>query len=272
MTYTDMKKQYELEKELARRILNSKSDERAEVIKECYQVWFNECLGKSYIANHESQTKKHRYQLAVFKRFVNENKDVCEIGCGAGNLITALSINNLNCVGIDANDPEIRNDKVTFIKSSDILIPLSDNSFDVVFSDQFLEHLHPEDVTIHLNEVYRILRPNGRYIVRTPNKISGPHDISKYFDDVASCLHLKEWTYSELSCLLEKSGFAIFETLLLPPSIASRMGIDKINPVMSVHWKSILENILIYIRIKKLRRFLCKIFDVYNVTICAHKQ
>jgi hypothetical protein len=42
----------------------------------------------------------------------------------------------------------------------------------------------------------------------TPNRTSGPHDISSYFDDVATGFHLKEYTFAELRALLRGAGFA----------------------------------------------------------------
>jgi len=41
----------------------------------------------------------------------------------------------------------------------------------------------------------------------TPNRLSGPHDISQHFDRVASGLHLKEYTYRELAGLFRRVGF-----------------------------------------------------------------
>jgi hypothetical protein len=41
----------------------------------------------------------------------------------------------------------------------------------------------------------------------TPNRLNGPHDISKYFDDIATGFHLKEYTTSELAALFKEAGF-----------------------------------------------------------------
>lgn len=41
--------------------------------------------------------------------------------------------------------------------------------------------------------------PGGAYYCITPNAVTGPHDISVYFDKVASGFHLKEYSYRELS-------------------------------------------------------------------------
>ena len=41
----------------------------------------------------------------------------------------------------------------------------------------------------------------------TPNRLNGPHDVSKYFDTVATGLHLKEYTVTELARVLRRAGF-----------------------------------------------------------------
>jgi len=48
---------------------------------------------------------------------------------------------------------------------------------------------------------------HGIYICVTPNRLSGPHDISKYFDVTATRFHLKEYTNTELSDLFKEAGF-----------------------------------------------------------------
>ena len=52
------------------------------------------------------------------------------------------------------------------------------------------------------------LAAGGRYICITPNRLSGPHDISRYFDDVASGLHLKEYSIAELAAAFAAAGFS----------------------------------------------------------------
>ena len=71
-----------------------------------------------------------------------------------------------------------------------------------------MEHLHPDDAVAQLDGIARALRPGGVYLCVTPNRISGPHDISYYFDDVATGFHLKEYTFAELRALMRAAGFA----------------------------------------------------------------
>jgi len=48
-------------------------------------------------------------------------------------------------------------------------LPFPDRSVDLCYSEHFLEHLTPPEGQRHLNEVHRILKPNGRYRVVVPD-------------------------------------------------------------------------------------------------------
>jgi SAM-dependent methyltransferase len=81
-------------------------------------------------------------------------------------------------------------------------------SVDVIFSDQLLEHLHPDDAAHHMRLCYALLKPGGRYVLRTPHADSGPWDVSRYFCDEPEGFHLKEWTYREMREALISAGFS----------------------------------------------------------------
>jgi SAM-dependent methyltransferase len=93
-------------------------------------------------------------------------------------------------------------------------IPVSGDSVNVVFSNQLMEHLHPDDAYEQLQNIYKALAPGGHYICITPNRLSGPHDISKYFDKVSTGFHLKEYSISELAGLLKTVGFSSCESFI----------------------------------------------------------
>jgi predicted SAM-dependent methyltransferase len=81
-------------------------------------------------------------------------------------------------------------------------------SIDVAYSNQVMEHLHPDDAEVQIRGIYNALKPGGAYICITPHQFMGPFDISKYFDDVATGLHLKEYTNNELCRLFKNAGFS----------------------------------------------------------------
>jgi SAM-dependent methyltransferase len=86
-------------------------------------------------------------------------------------------------------------------------IPVAPNSADLVYSNQLMEHLHPDDALEQLVNILGVLRSGGSYICVTPNRLDGPHDVSRGFDSVATGFHLREYTNRELARLLRRVGF-----------------------------------------------------------------
>jgi hypothetical protein len=70
-----------------------------------------------------------------------------------------------------------------------------------------MEHLHPDDAFEQLKNIYNALKKGGRYLCATPNRLTGPHDVSQFFDDVATGLHLQEYSATELIHLFGRVGF-----------------------------------------------------------------
>jgi ubiquinone/menaquinone biosynthesis C-methylase UbiE len=87
-------------------------------------------------------------------------------------------------------------------------------SIDIAYSNQLIEHLHPDDALEQLQYLYKALVPGGIYICISPHQFSGPHDISKYFDNVATGFHIKEYTNKELYDLFKSVGFQRIQSLL----------------------------------------------------------
>ncbi len=87
-------------------------------------------------------------------------------------------------------------------------IPAPNGSVDIVYSNQLMEHLHPEDSMEQLKNIYDSIVPGGIYLCITPNRITGPHDISKYFHETATGFHLKEYTIFELNRMFKSVGFS----------------------------------------------------------------
>jgi SAM-dependent methyltransferase len=80
-------------------------------------------------------------------------------------------------------------------------------SVDLVFSNQFVEHLHPDDAVHHFETVLRLLRPGGRYVLTTPERWTGPHDVSRWFSETPQGFHLREWSYRDLIATTGAIGF-----------------------------------------------------------------
>jgi SAM-dependent methyltransferase len=101
---------------------------------------------------------------------------------------------------------------VSLVLSNGTSIPVPPCSVDLAFSDQLMEHLHPDDAREQLRNIHRALKPGGVYFCITPNRLYGPSDISAYFDHEARGFHLREYNLREVAAILRLSGFERIRT------------------------------------------------------------
>jgi SAM-dependent methyltransferase len=87
-------------------------------------------------------------------------------------------------------------------------LPFPDQSFEAVLILDVLEHLHREDLDRAVREARRVLRPRGRLLMATPNRLSGPWDCRSAVDgsNATVGLHLNELTVAEMIVLAKQNG------------------------------------------------------------------
>ncbi|SRR6266568_923200 len=103
---------------------------------------------------------------------------VLDIGCGAGTLLESLSKLNVDARGVDASLAAIRRcqDRGLAAVHADVfdyLATVPDNSIGGAFAGHLVEHLAATDAQRLFEQVFRILRLGGRFLVLTPN----PHNL-----------------------------------------------------------------------------------------------
>lgn len=210
-----IKQHYELEKSLAKRLLNSTKEERQHLYTDVYdelftKIPFHPQLSVKADPNATAWIVAQRMQL--IENFLNPDLIFLEIGPGDCSLSIEIAKHVKKVYALDVSNEITKNsllpNNFELIISDGCSIPLPDNSVNIVYSHQLMEHLHPDDAVEQLHAVCRTLLPGGSYICITPNKFSGPHDISRYFDKVATGFHLKEYTLSELYQLFRSAGFS----------------------------------------------------------------
>lgn len=105
--------------------------------------------------------------------FPDKNLKILDIGSGVGHSLMPFKINgwrNLYAVDIDDfkknffEDNGIKFNKIDIEKEK---LPFGNNFFDVVLSFHIIEHLN--DVDNYLNEIRRVLKKNGIFILVTPD-------------------------------------------------------------------------------------------------------
>ena len=132
-----------------------------------------------------------------------KGKTVLDIGCGTGIGLDFLAESAEVVVGTDYSEETVEyarkgNDNVnlTFEVMDCKDLKFDDGKFDLVTSFNLIEHIHGQEKFIQ--EVKRVLKPNGIFICSTPNtKVFNPGGQYYHF-------HVHEFTFSELKTLLEK--------------------------------------------------------------------
>jgi SAM-dependent methyltransferase len=273
-----IRQHYLLEKRLARRILMSSRESRTQVAIEAYNELFSSIPWHPLL--HDSEEKEQE-RLAgkrmFFEHLLGSRVDILDIGAGTAYWTRYMANKSSGrCVGIDISKeilirrPDDPPNLELYIMDA-VELDFSANSFDIAFSSQFIEHLHPDDVEHHFSSVYRVLKVNGVYAFDTPSRLNGPHDVSKHFDNVATGFHLKEWTYRELASHLKKAGFRKIRTMILPWSLVKRLSffrsLGTVPAGLLIPGERLTENV----KPKQVRAVLCKLFRVGRIYIVAQK-
>lgn len=119
-----------------------------------------------------------------FSRYVKPSDTVVDIGAGYCEFINNIRAEKK--IAVDLN-PDVRRfaaaDVRVINESCTAIRELADNSVDVVFMSNFLEHLPNKDLVLHtFRESQRILRPGGRVLILQPNIRYLPGEYWDYFD------------------------------------------------------------------------------------------
>jgi len=150
--------------------------------------------------------------VAFLSPFISGKQTFLELGPGDFKLSMAVSELVRKVYAADVTDEVVRAlslpPRVQFVPTDGFEFDIPAGTVDVAFSDQVLEHLHPDDAAAQMSAIRSLLAPGGVYICITPNRLYGPHDISQYFDAVATGLHLKEYAVSDVVRLFRRCGFS----------------------------------------------------------------
>lgn len=204
--------QFEYEREHHARILAAPAGEdRALAFSEAYDGLYAGMRSKIFLDQETEPKRKAVQKFKLLKRYLTSSSNVAE--CGPGNFhlakVVAPHVESLALVDVVNGNPKAKLPKnCKFYKNDGIHLPAKLNDLDLVWSAHVVEHIHPEEVYDHLVDVRRALAEGGSYVIFTPNRLSGPHDISRRFSNVAEGLHLKEYTVRELRQALKNAGYS----------------------------------------------------------------
>lgn len=239
-----LRRHYEVEKALADRLRRAAADERRGLYGEVYDEFFRRLTDLPTL-DPEARRQVVALQARALEPFLTPDSVFLEVGAGDGALALHVAARVRRVVAVDASAataPREHPENFELVLSGALELPLDDAGVDVAYSCHFLEHLHPDDAPVHAAEVRRVLRPGGRYLCVTPNRLWGPHDVSRSFDDAPTGLHLREYTHGELARLLRHAGFCRTEVLRLgrtprPVAVAPYAALERVLGLLSPGWR-----------------------------------
>ncbi|MGH4017623.1 MAG: methyltransferase domain-containing protein, partial [Pseudonocardiaceae bacterium] len=137
---------------------------------------------------------------------------VLDAGCGEGYGAALLASTAWRVVALDydrntAEHVKRRYPGLGTVRGNVAALPLASSSLDVVSCLQVIEHLW--DQPGFLAECARVLRPGGRLLVSTPNRLT----FSPGRDTPLNPFHTRELTAAELTELFRRAGFTVPELL-----------------------------------------------------------
>ena len=188
-----IRQHYLIEKELATRLRTATRAERRHLYTEVYDELFRRVPDHPQLAlklNEKLRRRTSAERLELLKSYLKPSSTYLELGSGDCSLALEIAQQVRKVYAVDVSREITRDmtlpDNFELIISDGSSIPVPDDSIDLAYSDQLMEHLHIEDAREQLQNIHRVLAPGGRYICITPNRLSGPHDVSRNFDDVAT--------------------------------------------------------------------------------------
>lgn len=205
---------YLVERALADRIRRARSfEERQAIFAGMYEELFAQVPDHPrLIAKGASTALRERdvaWNLAQLRPYLSPGGTFLEVGAGDCALSARVAATARQVYAVDiSNQAQGRlpgNVRVVLTDGRSIEVP--PGSVDLAFSDQLMEHLHPDDALEQLRNIHRALKPRGVYMCVTPNRMYGPSDISAFFDDEARGFHLKEYTLREIREVFARAGF-----------------------------------------------------------------
>ncbi|CAM3658579.1 class I SAM-dependent methyltransferase [Kibdelosporangium persicum] len=151
-----------------------------------------------------------RRHEAAYRALASYCRDavVLEAGCGEGYGADLLARDAKAVIGLDydvltSEHVARKYPRIHMVRGNLVMLPFAGESIDVVANLQVIEHLWEQER--FLRECLRVLRPGGRLLITTPNRIT----FSPGRDTPLNPFHTRELNAAELTELLVGAGFRV---------------------------------------------------------------
>jgi SAM-dependent methyltransferase len=148
------------------------------------------------------QVQIEHYHRYLFARSFVSGLDVLDVASGEGYGAALLAQVACSVVGVEYSEPTVHaaagnfpRSNLRFVRADARVLPLADACMDAVVSFETIEHFDRQDE--FLCEIRRVLRPNGMFIVSTPDR-----DVYSPAGSAVNPFHVHELTRIEFAALL----------------------------------------------------------------------
>ena len=156
-----------------------------------------------------------------FNPLIGDGKDIIDMACGYGEFINNVRAKSKAAIDLNPDAPKHLSSNVKFYATAATdMAGVPANSADVLFTSNFLEQLPTKE---HCNQVFdqvrRVLRPGGRFIILGPNIKYAYREYWDFYDHYLPLSHLS------LEEGLKQSGFVVTKNVpqFLPFTMKSRL-------------------------------------------------
>ena len=170
----------------------------------------------------DGQVQVEHYHRYLFARSLASGLDVLDVASGEGYGSALLAQVARSVVGVEHSQPTVLGARANFpranlcfIQGDARALPFADASFGAVVSFETIEHFDRQDAFVR--EVRRVLRPDGRFIVSTPDR-----DVYSHPGAVVNPYHIYELSQDQFVALLHAS-FAHVALLRQRPLLGSAL-------------------------------------------------
>lgn len=156
----------------------------------------------SYYDIEKKPINSYPEQLVKYlvRKFKIGNKTLLEAGVGRSEHLKIFEEIGVKTFGFDSDTSALNfNKNIKIFDSETEIWPYSENSFDVIYSKSFIEHL--KEPNLFFKNAFKILRPGGLLITLTPDWES---NYKKFYDDFT---HRSPFTRISLQKIMEYNNF-----------------------------------------------------------------
>lgn len=165
-----------------------------------------------YDSTYNGKHAKKLYDSVTQKVSNFNSKEVLDVGCGTGTVLSMLSKNeDISLAGFDLSEKMLNiareklDEKVELKVGDSEQLPWDDNMFDAIMcTDSFHHYPEPEKV---LSEMARVLKSSGHLIIADPWMLSPFRQVTNLLFKYSKDGDYRIYSKTEISKLLIKCGF-----------------------------------------------------------------